>query len=133
MLDYKIPQEIKSKIPSCFYYALLGELCGVFGSKVFDYDEDGNMCLYYLEGTAGWGAALYMTCRKLSIDWLWEYYESLEWDDSDLFDSEISDEIVKEFEKRFEGEFVNDANDYYLWILEEMKGEEHDVDKWKEV
>lgn len=36
---YEIPEEIDAKIPEYFYYALAGELCSIFGPKIFEEDD----------------------------------------------------------------------------------------------
>lgn len=96
-IEYKIPDEIKNKLPRYFPAAFAGELCSVFGPMIFEKDETNIYTLSYLGGTAGWVEALKMTCKKLGMDWLWNYYNSLEWYDSDLFDGEVEDMIVSTF------------------------------------
>lgn len=96
-IEYKMPDEIKNKIPKYFPAAFAGELCSTFGPKVFEKDEDNIYNLSYLGGTAGWAEALKMTCKKLGLDWLWKYYNSLDWFDSDLFDGEVEDMIISKF------------------------------------
>lgn len=53
-----------------------------------------------------------MTCKKLDIMWLWEYWNSLEWYDSDLFDGEIESAMLKHIE-----EDESNANAYYLHLI----------------
>lgn len=90
---YTIPPEIRKKIPGCFYAALIGELCAIYGPSVFAPDEDGNREYVYHEGTFAWDAAVWMACKKCGLRWLYEYYHNLEWFQSDLFDAEITEEI----------------------------------------
>ena len=116
-MNYKIPDDILAKIPEHFWPAFAGELVSVFGHDLFETYEskDGGTesGLYYIGGTAGWNVALKMTCWKLNIDWLYDYYYKLEWYDSDLFDYEI--------ECLIESKFVNKnkrPNAYYKWIID---------------
>ena len=95
-LSYKIPEDILSKIPEYFWAAIAGELVSVFGPHALEkFDE--SYTLYFLTGTIGWNAALKMTCRKLDMDWLFKYYNDLQWWESDMFDSEIEDLIISKF------------------------------------
>ena len=110
ILDYQIPCGIKEKIPEHFYYALGGELVSIFGKDVLLLDEDGATRLDYVAGTAGYAEALRMTCRKLDMDWLFLYWSELPWDQSDLFDGEIVDEVVRCFDQE------GSANPYYKYL-----------------
>lgn len=114
-IEYTIPEEIDSKIPSYFYIAFAGELCSILGPVIFtkykmDPDDENNKEYYYdLDcGTCSWYAALKATCNKLDMNWLIDYYGTLEWYDSDIFDGIIEERIVKNFI-----EHNNHCNDYY--------------------
>ena len=115
MSEYKIPDEIKSRIPEYFYYALGGEYVSISVKSALMPDEDGFSMLDYCSSTAGYVEALRATCRKLNMDWLMEYWDSLEWFDSDVFDGEISDEVAKCFASE------SDSNPYYRYLLEQRK------------
>lgn len=95
-LTYKIPEDILSKIPEYFWSAFAGELVSVFGPHALEKVDD-SYNLYFLTGTMGWNAALKMTCRKLDMYWLYEYYDKLQWWESDMFDGEFEDLIVSKF------------------------------------
>lgn len=109
--DYKIPNEIKSCIPDHFYYALAGELVSIFGHFILQpldfsvYDDDGVRIankdntdtepVYDLNlSTNGGSLAFFATCEKLHMMWLYDYWNALDWDQGDLFDGEIEEEIV---------------------------------------
>ena len=118
-----IPDEIKSKIPDYFYIAFGGELVSLFGLDIFDpIDErdeinEAALCgLDFLEGTSGWSAALWMTCKKLDMDWLWDYWDSLEWYDSDMFDGEIGDKVIEVMRENYDNPGKG-ANCYYKYII----------------
>ena len=113
MTDYKIPAEIKDKIPDAFYIALAGELYSVFGLVVAKKDEDDFYGIEFLGGTTGWVVAFQATCQKMNMQWLLDYYNALEWFDSDLFDGEISDMVIQKF---YEADETN-ANAYYLYLV----------------
>lgn len=115
-IEYNIPDEIKSRIPQCFYSAFAGELCSVFGCTVFEKDESGFYSLVYISGTAGWAEALKMTCKKLDMQWLLDYYDSLPWYDSDIFDGEIEDMIISECIET--DEKPKSTHMYYQFLLE---------------
>jgi len=110
---YKIPDEIKARIPPYFYIAFAGELCSVFGRRIFEKDKSGVYGLSYVGSTCGWGEAFRMTCQKTDLSWLADYYKELEWNDSDLFDGEVENEIISRFiETQPSGDNV-----YYQFLL----------------
>lgn len=111
-IEYKIPEEIKEKIPDYFYLALGGELVSVFGCGIFSEYEDGLCVLDYSTSTNGWDKAFRMTCKKLNLLWLPVYYDGLEWFESDLFDDEICQEVKIVFRKKDSG-----TNSYYQYLL----------------
>lgn len=123
-VEYDIPEDIKSRIPDCFYIAMVGELVSIFGINIFqkieyaEYDDNGEEieASYYdlNSGTGGWHEAFKMTCRKLDMLWLIEYCRSLEWYDRDIFDGEIEGEIIKRCCEKDFGE--DHANCYYKYL-----------------
>lgn len=115
--DYKIPEDIKSVIPDYFYDAFGGELVSVFGVNVLNKNKDGEYGLAFLGSTAGYVEAFRATCKKLGMDWLADYYDALPWRESDLFDGEISDEVLKQFDSRKDG-----LSPYYTHLLSASKG-----------
>ena len=116
---YDIPKEIKAKIPEYFYYAFGGELLSVFGKDFLTKDDDsGNYPLDFLSSTNGYSAAFDMTCRKLDMMWLKEYRDSLPYYDSDLFDGEIDEQVIRVFKKSKE------ANPYYLYLIGKVEDAE---------
>ena len=118
-LGYKIPLEIKQKIPKYFYYAMGGELVSIFGTEVLipeDVNDEINEYTVYgidfVISTSGWHEAFKATCKKLDLQWLLDYHKTLEWYDSDLFDDEIAQEIIK----YFSSEPKSKVNSYYLYL-----------------
>lgn len=121
---YHIPEDIKKKIPKYFYQAFFGELVSVFGYQclvpLFEYGSYREQIEDFLTndgGTGGWYEAFWQTCMKLDLEWLMDYYKSLSWYDSGLFDSEIADGIVIHF--------INDkqtnCNSYYTYLCQNNK------------
>ena len=89
---YKIPKNIKNNIPEYFYPAMAGELFAVAGiNKGLSMFSDDK---YLNTSTSGWTEAFNETCRKLKMQWLLNYRETLEWDESDLFDAELEKRIL---------------------------------------
>ena len=115
--DYSIPDDIETLIPPHFYAAFAGELFSTYGWKrgrdIF-YPErplsDRYMCDFQ-SGNALWTNAFRMTCRKLKLDTLLNYYESLRWDESDHFDGIM--------EERINERFIQADNRTYSWYLNE--------------
>lgn len=130
-VEYTIPKDIESRIPDYFYYAMAGELVSIFGPWILekqDYPEydDGNEILgdpnvdgsYYdlNSSTSGWNEAFKMTCKKLNMMWLMDYYETLEWYYSDIFDGIIEDRIIENY---IEKDHIHDhANCYYKYLCQ---------------
>lgn len=120
---YSIPKEIKDKIPDYFYIAMAGELVSIFGEDVLDkYDGYELYAFEYHESTAGWVAAFKATCKKLSMDWLYDYWDKLEWYDSDWFDGEIGNEIINILPK-----IGNGSNSYYLHLVNNENPSAHEL------
>lgn len=117
-IDYKVPSEAIKNIPDYFFIAMAGELVSIFGIKVLlpvDYENDGSEIYDLQNGTAGWHAAFIVTCKKLNMQWLEDYYKSLStWIAIDLFGSEIDNEIIEKVCKSKPSE----ANDYCNYIFE---------------
>lgn len=114
-MDYKIPADILTKIPQYFWPAFAGELVSTLGLAVFQKDEDSQYGLYFLGSTFGWNAALRMTCEKLNMKWLFDYYDKLEWWQSDMFDGEFEDLLIKNFVESRD----NPEHAYYSWLIKD--------------
>ena len=91
MFDYKIPQEIKTRLTKGFAIDFLNKL-----NVVFDLIQPVSLeYLVNLEGTCGWGDAFKCACQKYDMEDVFAYYDKLEWYDSDLFDDEFASLIVE--------------------------------------
>ena len=124
-VEYEIPREIKDRIPPYFYIALAGELFSIYGwerSKDMFYPRKKQSYTDLASSTAGWVAALRATCRKMEMDWLISYYDTLPWYDSDVFDGILEQEIGRHYINADR----SGPNDYYRHILEreEMVGKD---------
>ena len=116
MLDREF-DDVISKIPEYFYPAFAGELVSVFGISVLTPYKDGVNPLLYISGSGGWNMALEMACRKLNMDWMLDWYDKLEWYDSDDFDCELV-ELIK---SKFLNGKLEFANSYYRWLLDKFE------------
>ncbi len=115
MVKY-IPNDILNKIPDYFGAAFCGELASVFSLDIFETNDTNDMILIrYREGTAGWNAALKMACRKLDMDWFYDWYNNLTWWMSDLVDEELTDIFVMPFVEDWNREGISP---YYKWLIE---------------
>ena len=104
--------EIFANLPNYFWSAFAGELVSVFGIDIFEKDEDGLMQLDYMGGTSGWTTALWSVCHRLDIMWFYEWYDALDWMDSDEFDSCLLVELYKH---------TGSHRVYYTWLNKQMK------------
>ena len=112
---YKIPKNILNRIPDHFWACFAGVLCAFYGPDIFKKDEDGFYNIIYVSGTGSWTVALKTSCKQIGIDWLISYYTSLSWDESDLFDDELSELLIKKFIEN--DDMVDYKNIYYKWII----------------
>lgn len=102
--EYKVPEEILAKIPNEFWEKFAMELIKIFGSDIFDKEEEtGDKYLIYLPSTIGWAKAFMKTCRDFGLNDILEYYNKLEWYDSDTFDDEICEILEEKYAERMEG------------------------------
>lgn len=84
MFNYKIPDDIKTKIPNQLMHELVLQLNMVFPN--FSDDE-----INFITGTFGWNDAFTAACSECGCDWLADYADKLKWYDWDLFASELTD------------------------------------------
>lgn len=90
-IEYSMPAEIKLLITHGFCVQFLKELHMIWGISLHDFSYTS---LGYCEGTSGWNEAFVTTCRKLNKPEIYQYYASLPWYDSDLFDAELTEMLV---------------------------------------
>lgn len=96
-VKYEIPVRYKRCIDENFIRQML------FGVFLFlpngaDFDSIKEW-LDYSEGTAGYMEAFKHACIVENHIGLYEYYNSLEWYDSDLFDEQLSDMLIAYLER----------------------------------
>jgi hypothetical protein len=94
--EYKMPDEIKKKIPKEMLMTFKETLDSVFTDRVNLKGSTYNNYYFYLQETTGWGIAFKESCEKTNSMEIYEYYNSLDWFDSDLFDDEFCLMMVKE-------------------------------------
>lgn len=90
--EYIIPKEIYDSIPNEFWNNFRYELYMICGLSLC---EESSFTSLYNGGTGGWTVAIYNACKKSNCMSLFDYYRSLEWYDSDIFDGIIADELIK--------------------------------------
>ena len=87
-------------------------------AKDMFYPDESKEYVDFASSTNGLALAFMGTCEKLDMNWLYAYYQTLTWYDSDVFDGIIEQEIGK----RFMNENGDNANDYYQYLLEKNNG-----------
>jgi hypothetical protein len=107
--------EIKKMIPEYFYRALGGEFVSIYGADALIKDKDEMTVVEYAAGTRGHIAAFNMTCRKLNMTWLSDYYSKLSWEKSDEFDDIVIKEVLRIFNKT-DGNY---DDSYFKYLLKE--------------
>lgn len=102
--EYKIPKEILVKFSDDFWKVLADELTKVFSNDIFDkYEDIGTRQIVFLTSTIGWAKAFMKTCRDFKLIDVLEYYNELEWYDSDTFDDEICKILEEKHIENMEG------------------------------
>ena len=85
MVEYKIPEEIKTRLNKEVMSGFLDNL-----KRIFKLDDNkANEELPYLISSVGWGMAFNNICRDYLLFDVSDYYLKLDWYDSDLFDDEL--------------------------------------------
>ena len=89
---YAIPEKKKKLITKEFADEFIRQLILVFGGdgsqSLADWFKESGA---HITGTRGWGTALKKTAETLGCPELYEYYNQLEWYDSDEFDGKLYD------------------------------------------
>lgn len=102
--EYKIPKEILAKFSDDFGKVLASELTLVFGNDIFDkYEDVDTRQVIFLTSTIGWAKAFMKNCRDFKLIDVLEYYDELEWYDSDTFDDEICKILEEKYIENMEG------------------------------
>ena len=94
-IEYTIPSDIKILITDDFLNEFLYQLIRIAGISPYDFADEG---IEYVTETCSWYAAFGKACIDTDNKKLFDYRNSLEWYDSDIFDSEIIGVLIeKEF------------------------------------
>lgn len=92
-------------IPDYFYIAFAGEITSIYGLGVWN-DID------YIGSENGIVQALKMTCRKLSLMWIYRKYDAMEWYDGDVYLGKLVGKAKKAITNMKRGN-----NAYYRYLL----------------
>lgn len=90
--EYEIPEDTYKNIPNIFWNNLRHELYMIDGLSLVEEDECSGI---FNTSTYGWVTAFFNACKKSECMDLFDYYSSLPWYDSDIFDGIISEELIK--------------------------------------
>jgi len=79
-----------------FFFVLAKHLDAIFpkGWIYEDIYKDTKEIFTAIDSTGGWMKALNQTCKELNFNECYEYWASLDWQDSDMLDGEIGDLLV---------------------------------------
>lgn len=118
-------KDVFARLDAKFYACFYGELCGVAAMDILQVDPDceSMRAIDYYTSTNGWDLALWSTCKRLGLMDIYRYYNSLGWMESDEFDYQLSEELVKRI-----GDMTplnsDTRHDYYMWLFEQKEMEE---------
>lgn len=113
------------RLPAAFWAAFYGELCAVAAMDILQVDPDceSMRAIDYYSGTSGWNCALWSTCKRLGLMDFYNWYEGLRWYESDEFDYQLSEELVKRI--GYMAPLNSDTrHDYYMWLFEQKEKED---------
>ena len=91
-VEYSIPEEIKVLITDDFLREFRNQLFRIH--KYYGLDTFADDGIPMNTSTAGWFAAFGKACLLTNTTELLDYWRSLEWYDSDIFDGELADMLV---------------------------------------
>ena len=91
-VEYSIPEEIKVLITDDFLREFRNQLFRIH--KYYGLDTFADDGIPMNTSTAGWFAAFGKACLLTDTTELLDYWRSLEWYDSDIFDGELADMLV---------------------------------------
>lgn len=91
-VEYIIPEDIKNLITDDFLKEFLYQLVRISGLSPYDFADD---TIIYMPGTGAWYAAFGKACIETNNAELYNYWLSLEWYDSDIFDGELVDILIE--------------------------------------
>lgn len=104
------------RIPTYFYQCLFGELVKIFGFNLSTQSlELFSEEISYVAGSRGWGLAFKETCTQCDLNDMYEYYNSLDWCKSDIFDGYIEEKMINVL---FDS---NARSDYYEFKIQKEK------------
>lgn len=88
---YTIPVRIKEMMTYGFLKEFRNQLFTMFDFSLDTYAD----IIQGVESTAGWANALQDACCNTDKEFIWNYWNDLEWYDSDMFDSELCDMLIE--------------------------------------
>ena len=90
-LEYNIPEDIKKLITKEFLIEFRKQLFIINKYSLRDFVDEG-VCIN--TSTSGWYTSFYNACVNTNLNKLVEYQKTLDWYDSDIFDSEITNMLA---------------------------------------
>lgn len=101
-IEYQIPIEFKNKFTKEIMKDFRKLVIDTFkqndinqGRLPVDYENETYYSWWlFMEGTGGFYESFEYICNKYNLQEILEYYQTLPWYDSDLFDSEFGDLLV---------------------------------------
>lgn len=91
--EYEIPEDIKKLITDEFLKEFRAQLFRI--NNEYSLDTFAEYGIPLNTSTSGWAAAFFNICRKTNNMELFDYWNSLEWYDSDIFDDELADMLIE--------------------------------------
>ena len=91
-IEYEIPKHIKELITLEFLKELRNQLFRIHGYSIDTFAEDS---ILFSPSTGGWCTSFSKACISTNSKELHNYWDSLEWYDSDIFDDELSNMLVE--------------------------------------
>lgn len=91
-IEYAIPQDIKNLITDDFLKEFRNQLFRINNYSLENFAEEG---IPMNTSTSGWFAALGKACLLTNKEALLDYWRTLPWYDSDVFDGELADMLIE--------------------------------------
>lgn len=109
------PENALQRLSAPFWAAFAGKLVSVFGVDIFQPEEDvqGLLAVDYIACTGGWYVAMEAACREVGDEWFMEWYDALDWMESDEFDCDL----MAGLKHRVLESGKETRNAYYEWLV----------------
>ena len=123
-VEYFIPEKYKKMCTKDFLEEFRNQLIRI--DQYYSLDTFADEGIPINTSTCGWAVALFKACINTNKEELWNYWRTLPWYDSDIFDGELADLLI-------ENNIILDDIDKYAIKYNITTPIKHQVDSYRNV